>query len=140
MADAFTPSRNFTQINTTFSVDPHVQTVAGVPVASDASHGHVEIQATLTDGMVNGTVTARENGGFTVIAAPAATDSDTGYITRTATATKFLIGTEAGTNAKATNMEATGPRGAQLAQIEKSVNWQNVSTHAPARGATEASR
>lgn len=102
VAGAFTPSKNFTQINTTFSVDPHVQTVGGTPVASDASHGKVEVQATLTDGAGNGTVAAKENGGFTVTAVPAETDPDAGYITRAATATKFLTGTEAGTNAEAT--------------------------------------
>ena len=92
---AFTASANFTQINTTASVDPHVQTVGGVPVASDASHGRIEVQATLTDGAGNGTITAASAGGFTVTASPAETDPDANYITRAATATKYLIGTEA---------------------------------------------
>ena len=50
VAGAFTASDKFTQITTTFSVDPHVETVKGVPVASDCSHGRVEVQATMTDG------------------------------------------------------------------------------------------
>ena len=92
---AFTASANFTQINTTASVDPHVQTVGGVPVASDASHGRIEVQATMTDGAGNGTITAASAGGFTVTASPAETDPDANYITRAATATKYLTGTEA---------------------------------------------
>ena len=92
---AFTASANFTQINTTAAVDPHVQTVKGVPVASDASHGRIEVQATMTDGAGNGMITAASAGGFTVTASPAETDPDANYITRAATATKYLIGTEA---------------------------------------------
>ena len=92
---AFTASDKFTQINTTAQVDPHVQTVGGTPVASDASHGRIEVQATMTDGTGNGVVSAAADGGFTVTAAPAETDPDAGYVTRTATATKFLTGTEA---------------------------------------------
>lgn len=92
---AFTASDKFTQIQTTAQVDPHVQTVGGVPVASDASHGRIEVQATMTDPTGNGAITAASAGGFTVTASPAETDPDANYITRAATATKFLIGTEA---------------------------------------------
>ena len=92
---AFTASANFTQINTTAAVDPHVQTVKGVPVASDASHGRIEVQATMTDPTGNGAITAASAGGFTVTASPAETDPDANYITRAATATKYLTGTEA---------------------------------------------
>lgn len=92
---AFTASSNFTQINTTAAVDPHVQTVGGVPVASDASHGRIEVQATMTDPTGDGEITAASAGGFTVTASPAETDPDANYITRAATATKYLIGTEA---------------------------------------------
>ena len=95
VAGAFTASNKFTQINTTFAVDPHVQTVKGVPVASDASHGRIEVQATMTDGAGNGTITAASGGGFTVTASPAETDPDANYVTRAATATKYLTGTEA---------------------------------------------
>ena len=91
---AFTASASFTQINTTASVDSHVETVAGTPVASDCAHGRIEVQATLTDGTGNATITASQSGGFTVTAAPAESDPDANYITRTATATKFLSGTE----------------------------------------------
>ena len=92
---AFTASASFTQINTTASVDPHVQTVGGVPVASDASHGRIEVQATMTDGAGNGAITAASGGGFTVTASPTETNPDANYITRAATATKYLTGTEA---------------------------------------------
>ena len=92
---AFEASANFTQINTNAAVDPHVQTVGGVPVASDASHGRIEVQATMTDPTGNGEITAASAGGFTVTASPAETDPDANYITRAATATKYLIGTEA---------------------------------------------
>ena len=91
---AFTASTNFTQINATAQVDPHVQTVGGTPVASDASHGRIEVQATLTDAAGNGTITAATNGGFTVTAVPAENDPDANYITRSATATKFIDGEE----------------------------------------------
>lgn len=92
---AFAASANFTQINTNAAVDPHVQTVGGVPVASDASHGRIEVQATMTDPTGNGAITAASAGGFTITASPAETDPDANYITRAATATKYLIGTEA---------------------------------------------
>lgn len=91
---AFDASEKFTQINTTIAVDPHVQTVAGVPVASDASHGRIEVQATMTDGDGTGAITASNDGGFTVTAVPAETDPDANYQTKAATATKFLTGTE----------------------------------------------
>lgn len=92
---AFAASANFTQINTNAAVDPHVQTVGGVPVASDASHGRIEVQATMTDPTGNCAITAESAGGFTVTASPAETDPDANYITRAATATKYLVGTEA---------------------------------------------
>ena len=90
---AFTEDTKFTQINTTFSVDPHVQTVAGVPVASDASHGKIEVAATMTDPTGSGTITAAGSG-YVISAAAAESDPDAGYRTLTATATKFLGGTE----------------------------------------------
>ena len=40
-------------------------------------------------------ITGASGGGFTVTAAPAETDPDANYVTRSATATKFLAGTEA---------------------------------------------
>lgn len=95
MAGAFTADERFTQVNTTFAVDPHVQTVGGKPVVSDASHGRVEVQATMTDGAGDGTIAAKQDGGFTVTAVPSESDPDAGYVTRTATATKYLTGTEA---------------------------------------------
>lgn len=95
VAGAFAADEKFTQINTTFAVDPHVQTVGGKPVASDAGHGRVEVSATMTDGTGTAAVSAAADGGFTVTAAPAETDPDAGYVTRAATATKYLVGTEA---------------------------------------------
>lgn len=96
VAGAFTSSPKFTQINTTFSVDPHVQTVSGTPVASDASHGKVEVAATMSDGDGTGTITASAGGGFTITAAQAESAPDASYVQLTATASKFLTGTEAG--------------------------------------------
>lgn len=95
VAGAFTASEKFTAITTTFSVDPHVETVKGVPVASDASHGRIEVQATMTDGDGNGEITASTDGGFTVTAVPTENDPDANYQTKAATATKFLTGEEA---------------------------------------------
>lgn len=92
VAGAFAASEKFTAINTTFSVDPHVQTVEGTPVASDCSHGRVEVQGTMTDDDGTGAITAGT--GFTITAAEAESDPDAGYQTKTATATKFLTGTE----------------------------------------------
>lgn len=111
VAGAFTASSKFTQITTTFSVDPHVQTVSGVPVASDASHGKVEVAATMTDGDGTGAITAAPTGGFTVTAAPAESDPDANYITRTATATKFMAGTEGTVSAPNPNAGGTGGTG-----------------------------
>lgn len=39
----------FTSINTSFSVDAHIQTVGGAPVVSDASHGRVEVSFEAVD-------------------------------------------------------------------------------------------
>lgn len=94
VAGAFTASQKFTTINTTYEVDPHVETVGGVPVASDASHGRISVQATVTDGDGTETVTASQTGGFTVTASPAEDRPDSGYRTIAATATKYLIGSE----------------------------------------------
>ena len=99
VAGAFTASSKFTSITTTFSVDPHVQTVAGAPVASDASHGKCEVTVTMSDGDGTGEITASSTGGFTVSAVPAESAQDATYISRTATATKFLTGTEAAASA-----------------------------------------
>ena len=98
VAGAFTASSKFTQITTTFSVDPHVQTVGGTPVASDASHGKIEVAATMTDGDGTGSITAATAGGFTLTTVPSEDAPDAGYITRSATATKFLTGEEASTS------------------------------------------
>lgn len=93
VASAFSASEKFTSISTTFSVDPHVQTVEGDPVASDCSHGRIEVQGTMTDDDGTGEITAGT--GFTITAAEAESDPDAGYQTKTATASKFLTGTEA---------------------------------------------
>jgi hypothetical protein len=49
----------------------------------------------MTDGAGNGAITAASGGGFTVTASPTETNPDANYITRAATATKYLTGTEA---------------------------------------------
>lgn len=94
VAGAFASDTKFTQINTTYSVDPHVQTVAGDPVASDASHGKVEVQATMTDGTGSGAISAGT--GFSITSSAAENDPDAGYRTLTATATKYIAGEESG--------------------------------------------
>ena len=91
---AFTASNYFTQINTTASVDPHVETVGGVPVASDCTHGKIEVQATMTDPTGAATITAAANTDFTITAATAETNPDANYQTKAATATKFLTGSD----------------------------------------------
>lgn len=93
VASALTASDKYTQINTTFSVDSHVETIKGEPVASDASHGRIEVQATMTDYDDAGSISASSD--FTITSSEAETNPDAGYITKTATATKFLTGTEA---------------------------------------------
>ncbi len=95
VASALTASDKFTQINTTFSVDPHVETVKGDPVASDASHGRIEVQATMTDYDGAGSIAAGT--GFTITSTTAESNPDAGYETKTATVTKFLTGDEAAT-------------------------------------------
>lgn len=95
VAGAFTESDKFTSISTSYEVDPHVETVKGVPVASDASHGRVTVQATMTDGDGDGEIKAATAGGFTVTASPAEDRPDANYRTLAATATKYLTGTEA---------------------------------------------
>lgn len=92
VAGAFNTSPKYTQINTTFAVDPHVQTVDGTPVASDCSHGRIEAQATMTDGDGTGAISA--GSGFTITSASAESDPDAGYQTKSATSSKFLTGTE----------------------------------------------
>lgn len=93
VAGAFSASTNFTAINTTFSIDPAIATVGGTPVASDAVHGRVEAQATMTDAAGSGSITA--GSGFTITSTETESAPDADYITREATATKFLTGTEA---------------------------------------------
>ena len=93
---ALTASDNFTSITTTASVNPQTATVTGVPVASDAANGRIEVNATLTDPTGTGTITAATGGGFAITSAATTDNPDADYVTHTATATKFLAGTEAG--------------------------------------------
>lgn len=93
VAGAFATNTNFTQITTTFAVDPHQRTKRGYPIVSDASHGRVEVSATMTDTTGAGAITASNT--FTVSASDTAQNPDAGYVTRTATAVKFIAGTEA---------------------------------------------
>jgi hypothetical protein len=83
---------HFTQITTTFTIDPHVVTKAGTPRASDASHPRVEVTATLTDPANDITITAATN--FTLSAPDSATNPDADYRTHNVTATRFFVGTE----------------------------------------------
>lgn len=89
---ALATSSKYTSITTTFSVDPHVQTVGGVPVASDCGHGRVEVQATMTDGDNTGVIEVATGSGFVISAAASENRPDAGYVTRTATLWKALTG------------------------------------------------
>jgi len=92
---AFTVSENFTSITTTASVNSQIATVTGTPVASDAANGRIEVNVTMTDPTGAATITAATGGGFTITTAAATSNPDADYVTHTATATKYLAGTEA---------------------------------------------
>ena len=92
VAGALTASTKFTAITTTYAVDFVSQTVAGVVVASCATHGRTEVNATMTDGDGDGVISSKP--GFEITAQESETAPDADYIQRTATLTKFLQGTE----------------------------------------------
>ena len=81
---AFTASNNFTQIDTTCTINVATATVKGAPVASDCSGGSIEVVATMTDPTGNGEITANASGGFVVSTTPAASDPDADYRTDSA--------------------------------------------------------
>jgi len=87
---------DFTSITTTWSVDFVNQSVAGVIVAACATHGRVEANATITDPSGSATLTAAS--GWTITSPAANSSPDEGYVTLTATATKWITGTEAQAN------------------------------------------
>ncbi len=91
-------STDHTSITTTCSVQPQVATVAGAPVASDCSNGRIEVNVTATDPTGTGTVTANTAAGWDLTALTAETAPDGDYITRTATATKYLTPTGGGSS------------------------------------------
>lgn len=94
VAGALTADEKFTQINTTYSADFVNATVGGEIVSACVTHGKIEVAATMTDGDGDGTITADSSGGFTITSPVAKNCPDEGYIELSATATKFLIGTE----------------------------------------------
>lgn len=83
---------DFTSSTTTFSVDFVKQSVGGDIVAACATHGRIEDNVTVTDAGGAATLTAAT--GWTITAPAAESAPDEGYVTLTATASKFLIGTE----------------------------------------------
>lgn len=93
IAGAFGASDNLTSCTTTFSVQPHMATIKGVPVASDCSDGRCEVSATLTD--PSGSATLTPTGDFVVSSAATSTQPDSDYASVTCTAVKFLTGSEA---------------------------------------------
>ena len=95
VAGALTPSTKFTAITTTYAVDFVNQTVPGVVVASCATHGRTEVNATMTDGDGGGSITAKAESGFELTAQESETAPDADYIQRTATLTKYMQGAEA---------------------------------------------
>lgn len=92
VAGALTASTKFTAITTTYAVDFVNQTVAGVVVASCATHGRTEVNATMTDGDGTGSISAKSD--FSITSQESETAPDGDYIQRNATLTKFLTGTE----------------------------------------------
>ena len=94
VAGALTASTKFTAITTTYAVDFVNQTVGGVVVASCATHGRTEVNATMTDGDGTGSISAKSQSDFSITAQESETAPDSDYIQRTATLTKFLQGTE----------------------------------------------
>ena len=92
IAGAFSASEKMTSCTTTFSVQPHMATVKGVPVASDCSDGRCEVNATLTD--PDGSATLEPTGSFVVSSAATSTQPDSDYVSVTCTAVKFLTGSE----------------------------------------------
>jgi hypothetical protein len=92
---ALTASDNYTSITTTASVNSQIATVTGTPVASDAANGRIEVNVTVTDPTGAATITAATAGGFTITTAESTSNPDADYVTHTATATKYLTGTEA---------------------------------------------
>ncbi len=92
VASAFANATPLREVTTTFSVDPHVQTVAGVPVFSDASHGVVEVSASMSDPSGEFAFAARS--GWQLTAVQAENDPDADYQSKTATATMSLAGSE----------------------------------------------
>lgn len=96
---ALTANSQFSQINSTASVDPHITTVTGTPVYADASHCILTVQATLIDytGTETIAVTTAANSGWQITSPVASSNPESGYIERTATLTKALSGSETNT-------------------------------------------
>lgn len=93
----------YTQINSTASIDSHIATVGGDPVASCYCHGKIEVNATLTDGAGTQNIEAAQSGGFAITTVESTTAPDAAYITRTAVLTKFLSGvTESSSSSETT--------------------------------------
>lgn len=93
VAGAFDSANYLTSCNTTYAVDFVNATVAGEIVSACASHGRTEVNATITDPTGSATLTAAQ--GFVMSSPAAKTAPDEAYVTVTATATKFIVGTEA---------------------------------------------
>jgi len=97
VAGAFTAPTSpaaFNSVTTTWSVDAVTASKGGDILAACATHGRVEVNATVTD--PGGTATLTATTGFTITAPAAKTKPDEGYVSVTATATKWIVGTEQG--------------------------------------------
>lgn len=92
---AFTTSANYVSFGSTAEVDADVPTKAGTPIGSDCFNGRITVSAEMTDGAGTGAITLASNGGFSFQSAPSASSPDAGYVTRSATAVKYLAGTDA---------------------------------------------
>jgi len=83
---------DFNSVTTTYSVDFVKQSVAGDIVAACATHGRIEVNATVTDAGGSASLTASNN--WTITSPAAKSAPDEGYVSVTATATKWLTGSE----------------------------------------------
>lgn len=94
VAGAFSSATTLTACTTTYRVEPHFADVKGEHRASDCSDGRIEAQGTWT--CPSGAITPAAAGDFAITTAATNSNPDADYVTVTATATKFLEGTEAG--------------------------------------------
>lgn len=92
VAGAFSSSDTLTACTTTYRVEPHFADLKGEHKASDCSDGRIEAQGTWT--CPSGAISPTAGSNFTITTAATNSNPDSDYVTVTATATKFIEGTE----------------------------------------------